>query len=202
MNDFIYSKVTGICSRISVLQQHEMTTFVHCSKFNSLIQAFKDLIPYLEKFIQENTNTFNGSTMKHFSNIENVVDELIQLTIQSSHDSFVRFVLASSTLEVFDQFFSIRDTTIKSLKALGMNQAASIFELTPDRLISQDQVDLKHIATIIQQIETDYDLNQRQDISDAIKARYISLQRKNIRTAETANNFVNIPALPLSLIHI
>ncbi|KAI5539558.1 protein kinase protein [Trichomonas vaginalis G3] len=199
MNDFIYSKVTGICSRISVLQQHEMTTFVHCSKFNSLIQAFKDLIPYLEKFIQENTNTFNGSTMKHFSNIENVVDELIQLTIQSSHDSFVRFVLASSTLEVFDQFFSIRDTTIKSLKALGMNQAASIFELTPDRLISQDQVDLKHIATIIQQIETDYDLNQRQDISDAIKARYISLQRKNIRTAETANNFVNIPALPDSV---
>lgn len=197
MNEsLVESKVVGIQSRISVLQQHEMTTFVHCSKFNSLIQSFKDLIPFLSEYAQENYNKYNLTIMKSFESLENVVDELIQLTIQTSHDSFVQFVLASSTLEVFDQFFSIRETAIKSLKALGMDKAASIFELTPDRLISQDQVDLKHIATIIQQIENDYDLEERKDISNAINARYISLQRKNIRCNDNTNNFVNIPALP------
>ena len=199
-------KIAGLCAQIAILKQHEMTAFVHCAKINSLIQAFKTLPNDLFQYARFAPRPSKTSAIQAINDLTGVTEELVQLCIQCVHDSGVQFVLTSSTSEVFNHFFSIRETAIKSLKTLNLDSAVKTFTLSPEKLICQDQVDLKQISTILAQIKNEYKLDARQDIAQAIKDRYISLQRKNIRISEEiSDELLTLPSLPsavnLCLLH-
>ena len=199
-------KIAGLCSKISILKQQEMTSFVHCAKINSLIQAFKTLPNDLIEFARYSEKPSKPPVLQAVADLTSVTDELIQLCIQCVHDSGVQFVLTSSTSEVFNHFFSIRETAIKSLQTLGLDKGVKTFSLTPEKLICQDQVDLKQISTILAQIKNEYNLDERKDISKALKDRFTSLQRKNIRISEdVGDELLTIPSLPsavnLAILH-
>lgn len=204
MSEAYFANVNPFLDKISRLQKLEMTAAIHCSKINSLIRSYK----ILPKFIASNPppNWKNTQTqISYIDSLNNSIDHLIQLCIQCNRESCVQLILMVSLQTTFEEFLSIRTTTISDLKNLNFPQAADLFVLTSDELLSQDQVDLKLIGNFLYQIRSQRDLSGRNDVKDRIIARFDSLKRKDIKIdpipkgLDLDSGIITIPSIPTNL---
>ncbi|OHT15048.1 hypothetical protein TRFO_14571 [Tritrichomonas foetus] len=150
----------------------------------------------------KNNRKFPIKFSNYIDSLNNSVEHLIQLCIQCNHESCVQFVLMTSLQKTFEEFLSIRQTTITDLQNLGFTEGAEIFTLSPDELLSQDQVDLKLIGNLLYQIRSQNDLTNRSDVGERVAARFHSLQRKDIKidTGETdLSGIITVPSVPNNL---
>jgi len=198
MNEFSL-RISGVCSQIFLLKKHELSSFIHCSKINSLIQAFK-IVPdcILSKF-EKGTGSYELRFLDAAIGIIDSVDHLIQLCIQCKREACVQFLLSTSTQYVFEQFLSIRQETIKNLKTLCLDKCTEGFTLTPDILLSQDQIDLKRIAGFLQNLLSQHELKSRDDVVKKINERFESIKRKGISIEQSEEAFISLPSLPAEL---
>lgn len=204
MSDVYLEHISPFLENIALLQKLEMSAAVHCSKINSLIRSYK-LLPDL---ISPNPPP-NWKNTKKFASImnslNNSIEQLIQYSIQCNRDSCIQFVLMTSFQNTFEEFLSIRQKTIADLQNLNFPKAAEIFTLSPDELLSQDQVDLKLICNLLLQVRTQKDLNNRKDIKERISDRLDSLKRKDIKIETNQADFdlcsgiITIPSIPSTL---
>ena len=204
MSDAYLAHINPFLENIALLQKLEMSAAIHCSKINSLIRSYKllpDIISPNPPPNWKNTKKFTSI----INSLNNSIEHLIQFCIQCNRDSCVQFVLMTSFQNTFEDFLSIRQNTISDFQNLNFPKAAEIFTLTPDELLSQDQVDLKLIGNLLLQIRSQKDLNNRKDIKERITDRLGSLKRKDIKIDTNKTDFdlcsgiITIPSIPSDL---
>ncbi|KAH0791828.1 TKL family protein kinase [Histomonas meleagridis] len=200
MSNAFLSHTAPVIERIEQLQKLEMSTSIHCSKANSLIRTFNLLPPFLS--ISPPNFKVNHKFIDAMNSIVSSIDHLIQLCIQCNRESCFQFILMTSLHEVFDQFLEIRQKVIADLRSIGFDSAADLFKLSPDELLSQDQVDLKLIGIFMMQMRSRNDVVRRPDIKEKINDRLKSIQRKGVKieTDETdLGGILTVPSLPPNL---
>ena len=191
-------KIASILSQINQIKQYEITSFIHCSKINSLAQSFTNILDSIKNFNEKFKKDYNSKNIENLNILNDSIGHFLQLCIQCTRESSVQTILSKSTQQMFEDFLQIRQNVIKSLKLLGIEEF-KFFELNSDQLLSQDQVDLKRIGSFIQQMTEKNDLSKRVDINEKILLRFNSIERKGVKMEKFDGSLIDLPSLPSNL---
>lgn len=192
----------NLSQRINTLLVANPPPYIHCSKINCFLIDLKKVLTHLNEECQEPQKRTKKPNLNSISVLVQILDEFQQLHLQCCHDSCATFTLTSSLRGVREEFVSMRKDAAKSFENLGFNQAAQDISIADTDLDSQDSVDIRRIALIIDQLQKRNSLKARKDISDLIEERCRSLQHLGISLAENDNELITIPELPESMNYV
>lgn len=196
MSDDISSQIKSVKEGIDKLKKYEMSARVHCSKVNSLLNAFFSLRPELSTKAIKKKGSSTKKIKKSLKSMISSLDDLFNLVEECSNNSppeFQDFLLKNSIKSIFDRFYTIRQTTIQSLEAIGLQKSASIFQLTPEELYNQNHVDLKRLYTLILPLRSCRKLYDCPDLLQSLNDRLQSMGSHGFEVPEITQDSLDIP---------
>jgi hypothetical protein len=184
LSDTYAAHISSDIHHIEDVLRHEMSACVHYSKINALFQFLKSILSILSSQAPPgfpSTPKFRDAATALIGS----VDRLLQLSTQCTRE-----VCSNS-------FIEIRQQTTADLTTLGYPSAAESFSLGSNELLSQDQVDLKHIGIFLQTLCAQYDLARPPDVRESVAERLKSLQRNGIPVEVNEADPIEILSLPM-----
>ncbi|OHS93148.1 hypothetical protein TRFO_40524 [Tritrichomonas foetus] len=202
MSDEFSLQIDSIKEGIDKLKPFEMSARVHCSKINSLLDAFFELRPKLNRRFVKKKGVPSKKIKKSLKNLISALNDLFDLANKCSFgdgQDFQNFILTSSIKIIFDRFFTIRQAAINTLAFIGFNDCIPIFKVSPDILYNQNHVDLKRLYFLLLQLRSCKKLYDQPDFQENLNNRLKSLKNHGFETPENydenfgENIFMDIP---------
>ncbi|KAH0787718.1 TKL family protein kinase [Histomonas meleagridis] len=132
-------------------------------------------------------------------NLFSALDHFQQLHSQCCSDVCGQIALTTSMRAVKGEINSIRKSCIKCLESIGFQPATQYLGLSDEELDLQDQVDIKRISVLLNQLQMRPDLSNRPDVSRHLQNRLNSLEDLGITISNDEREIVTIPDIPQSL---
>ena len=176
--------------------------YIHCSKINCFLVQIKKA---KEKAMTINfdSNKKMTNAMRHnFSNLMGVLLQFQQLHSQCCGELCAQFALTSSLRKIRNEISSIRKDCIKCLENIGLQSTASFLFLDDNEYDSQDRVDVKRIAVILNHLQMRPEVAKRDDVASNLKCRLNSLDALGIPITGDESESVAFPDLPSLLNYV
>ncbi|OHT13899.1 TKL family protein kinase [Tritrichomonas foetus] len=201
MNEF-QKQLDLISSRILTLSHANPPPYIHCSKINCFLLQIKE-VSRKSSLIKIDSNKKMTNTMRHnFSNLMNVLSQFQQLHSQCCGDLCAQFALTSSMRNVRNEISSIRRDCIKYLENIGLQSISSTLYLDDIEYDSQDKVDIKRIAVILNHLQMRPEIAKRDDVAGSLINRLNSLDALGITITSDESDSVAFPDLPSLLNYV
>lgn len=196
MSDELSAQVKLVKEGIDKLKKYEMSARVHCSKANSLLNAFFALKPELSAKAIKKKGASSKKVKKSLKLMIATLDDLFNLVEECSNNSppeFQDFLLTNSIKSIFDRFYTIRQTAIQTLNDIGLQKSISIFQLTPEELYNQNHVDLKRLYTLLLTLRSCRKLVDTPDLLKSLNDRLQSMGSHGFEIPEMLQDSLDIP---------
>ena len=153
--------------------------------------------------IKIDSNKKMTNAMRHnFSNLMGVLLQFQQLHSQCCGELCAQFALTSSLRKIRNEISSIRKDCIKCLENIGLQSTASFLFLDDNEYDSQDRVDVKRIAVILNHLQMRPEVAKRDDVASNLKCRLNSLDALGIPITGDESESVAFPDLPSLLNYV
>lgn len=197
MNDY-QSQLRFLSMTIANVFKSNPAPYVHCSKINSFLSSLR-----LVKQIIDSTDGDPPKKTKHtlknaVQGFVSVLDHIQQLQNQCVQNSCVEFVVNSSLRGVLGEIASMRKEAAKHLEALNLKEAANVMQTSESDLLSENLVDIRRIAQVLDQVFKRKDVQRRADVMKNIAKRRQSLNKWNVDFDDSEHETISVSDLPVS----
>ena len=181
---------------IERLRTFELTTKIHCSKINSLLRSYFELLPMLDKLFPRKKVKNSRKTRKCLKELIALLQEFEDVCRKCSSDSaeFQDFVVETPIKQVFDMFFTIRQNSIQALRGVGFKEAAELFVRSPDLLCNENHVDLKRLHRVLLQIKNLRRLTDSREFRENLSRRMQSMAKHGFYS-EDYSDVIEVPKM-------
>lgn len=196
MSEEVANQIRLVQQEIDKLKKYEMTSRIHCSKVNSILNAFFSLRPLLNAKLVKKKGLTNKKLKKLFKQLTALIDDLFHLIEDCSNNSppeFQDFLLTNSIKTIFDRFFTIRQTTIDILSKIGLDECVSLFQITPEMLYNQNHVDLKRIYILLLQLQSCRKLYESPVLLQCLNDRLQSMAQHGFEVPDILHDSLDVP---------
>ncbi|KAK8870203.1 hypothetical protein M9Y10_008080 [Tritrichomonas musculus] len=203
MNEY-QKQIDLINSKIATVSYANPPPYIHCSKINCFLRQIKELSSKVLTLKIENYKKMSNTMRNNFSNLMNALTHFQQLHSQCCGEVCAQFALTTSIRCVKAEIASIRKDCIKYLENLGIKTASTYLHLDDSELESQDRVDIKRIAVIINHLQMRPEIAKREEVAPHLKKRLNSLDSLGIplQSDECRLETISFSDLPTSLSYI
>lgn len=195
--DALARQVELIRARILTVVHASPPPYIHCSKINCLIRQLKEVATALGK-VQIDSGKKIAKLTKNLSALHSSLDQFQVIHAQCCSDVCAQIALTVSIRSFKTEITAIRASCMKSLEALGFPSVAQLLALNQGELESQDHVDVKRLAVIMNQLQMKPALCKMSDVADHLQNRMNSLDALGITLSEEREAVV-LPEIPSSL---
>ena len=203
MNEY-QKQIDLINSKITTVGYANPPPYIHCSKINCFLRQIKELSSKVLTLKIENYKKMTNTMRNNFSNLMNVLSQFQQLHSQCCGEICAQFALTTSIRYAKTEIASIRKDCIKYLENLGIKTASTYLHLEDAELDSQDRVDIKRIAVIINHLQMRPELAKREEVAPHLRNRLLSLDSLGIplQSDDGRVETISFSDLPSSLNYI
>ncbi|KAH0791057.1 TKL family protein kinase [Histomonas meleagridis] len=122
---------------------------------------------------------------KELLNLCDCLEQFQQLQSQCSRENSTQFVIMTSMRNVYQEFIQLRKSFKKAFEGIGFPKLGSIFDIPESDLSFQNEVDVKWISIIINQVKNRSDVSSRPDVKKRVEDRLISLESYGIYNSDS-----------------
>lgn len=193
-----------INNKISIVSHSNPPPYIHCSKINCFLQQIKELHAKVFSVKTESNKKMTNTIRNNISSFVTALVNFQQLHAQCCGEICAQFALTSSMRNVRNEISAIRKECMKCLDNIGLKNASSYLQLDDNELDSQDKVDIKRIAVILNHLQMRPELAKREEVAHSLRSRLNSLDALgiNLNSDESGFETISFPDLPSSLNYI
>ena len=197
MNDY-ESQLRFISMKIANVFKSNPAPYVHCSKINSFLSSLRSVKQIIDSGNAETPKKTKHALKNAVQGFVSVLDHIQQLQSQCVQNSCVEFVVNSSLRGVLGEIASMRKDAAKYLEALNLKDAANAMQTAEKDLLSENLVDIRRIAQVLDQVYKRKDVQRRADVMKNIAKRRLSLNKWNVDFDEGEHETISVADLPVS----